>query len=313
MKISRREFVKKTVAAGAAVAATSLLGSSCKDINAAETGKGKRVIIFAFDGVRVDGLEQANTPNIDALIAAGSASFTTRVQMPSMTLPNFTSHLVGAGPEIHGVVNNDWTRKRHALDAVETDEDGYFPSVYKILHEKGVKTAYYWGWQQLVYPLNQKYFDDKLLLADNNYPALCDKAMEFISANRGEDMFVFLYDCWPDEMGHQHNWMSTEYIQAIEQGDEHVGRVVAFLKEKGLYDDSHLMFITDHGGIHDGHGGVTPEEMIVPWVIAGPGIKKGFTIEEPNNTVNTASTVLKLFGLEQPLVWTGEVPASIFE
>ena len=150
MKISRREFVKKTVAAGAAVAATSLLGSSCKDINAAETGKGKRVIIFAFDGVRVDGLEQANTPNIDALIAAGSASFTTRVQMPSMTLPNFTSHLVGAGAEIHGVVNNDWTRKRHALDAVETDEDGYFPSVYKILHEKGVKTAYYWGWQQLV-------------------------------------------------------------------------------------------------------------------------------------------------------------------
>ena len=53
--------------------------------------------------------------------------------------------------------------------------------------------------------------------------------------------------------------------------------------------------------------------MIVPWIIEGPGIKKGFTIEEANNTVNTASTVLKLFGVEQPLCWTGEVPMSIFE
>jgi hypothetical protein len=48
-------------------------------------------------------------------------------------------------------------------------------------------------------------------------------------------------------------------------------------------------------------------------VISGPGIKKGFTITEPNNTVNTASTVLRLFGLPQPLSWTGEVPESIFE
>ena len=32
----------------------------------------------------------------------------------------------------------------------------------------------------------------------------------------------------------------------------------------------------------------------------------------PNNTVNTAATVLRLFGVEQPLCWTGEVPESIF-
>ena len=85
-----------------------------------------------------------------------------------------------------------------------------------------------------------------------------------------------------------------------------------FLKKEGLYEETHIMWITDHGGIGKGHGGVSPEEMIVPWVIKGPGIKKGFTITEANNTVNTASTVLKLFGVEQPLCWTGEVPMSIF-
>ena len=285
MKISRT-IVNGSVLVALIVAAFSLFISSCKDIIAAEPSKGKRVIIFAFDGIRVDGLEQANTPNIDALIADGSASFTTRVQMPSMTLPNFTSHLCGAGPEIHGVTNNSWTQKHHTLDAVETDEDGYFPSIFKVLHENGIKTAYYWGWTELVYPFNQKYFDDKLFVGDNSYDQLCDKAMEFISANRFNDVFVFLYDMWTDEMGHQHDWMSPDYIQSIEEGDVRVGRVVSFLKDNGLYEGSHLMFITDHGGVGNGHGGLSPQEMIVPWAIAGPGIKKGLNRYSNNETTD---------------------------
>ena len=53
--------------------------------------------------------------------------------------------------------------------------------------------------------------------------------------------------------------------------------------------------------------------MIVPWGITGPGIKNGFKMEEPNNTVNTAALLLYLFGVEQPTCWTGEVPFSIFK
>lgn len=63
-----------------------------------------------------------------------------------------------------------------------------------------------------------------------------------------------------------------------------------------------------------GHGGVTEEEMIVPWGIKGPGIKQGYRIEEPNNTVNTAATILYLFNVKKmPLSWTGKVPYSIFK
>ena len=35
------------------------------------------------------------------------------------------------------------------------------------------------------------------------------------------------------------------------------------------------MFLSDHGEIEYGHGGVTVEEMLVPWGIVGPGIKAG--------------------------------------
>ena len=80
-----------------------------------------------------------------------------------------------------------------------------------------------------------------------------------------------------------------------------------------MYEDTHFMFLSDHGGIEKGHGGVTTHEMIVPWGITGPGIKKGFKMDEPNNTVNTAALLLYLFGVEQPTCWTGEVPFSIFK
>jgi len=315
MAISRRDFCKQSLAAGvAAMLGPVTLDARDKSRKKKNKRNAKRVLILTFDGIRVDGLQQARTPNIDALLQDGAASMTTRDVMPSNTLPNYTSHLTGSGPEIHGVTANDWTLSNYKLPAIETDEDGYYPSVFKVLKDQvpGIRTAFYWNWKQLINPYNQKYFDDKLFAEKDACPPLYDRAMEFIGTHRDEPTFVFLYTVHTDHAGHKYSWMSPEYIRAIEEGDEQVGRMVDFLKREGLYEETHIFFITDHGGIGKGHGGISTEEMIVPWGLRGPGIKKGFTITEANNTVNTASTVLHLFGAEQPLCWTGEVPMSIF-
>ena len=116
-----------------------------------------------------------------------------------------------------------------------------------------------------------------------------------------------------DHAGHKHKWMSPEYIKSIEEADVEIGKFLEKMKRDGLYKDTHFMFLTDHGGIEYGHGGVSTNEMIVPWGITGPGIRKGFKITEPNNTVNTAATILRLFDVEKPLPWTGEVLSSIFK
>lgn len=47
------------------------------------------------------------------------------------------------------------------------------------------------------------------------------------------------------------------------------------MKKEGLYEDTYFMFLSDHGGIGHGHGGFSVDEMIVPWGITGPDIKKG--------------------------------------
>ena len=316
MDKSRRAFLKTSLAAGVAAGAmlSPIPAEAFTRIGKKKAKKAKRVLVIAFDGIRVDALAQAKTPNIDALIARGSASMQTRDVMPSITLPNFTSILTGAGPEVHGVDRNDWKPQEFRLPAVETDEDGYFPSIFKVLKDNvpGVRTAFYWNWKPLIIPYNPKCFDDTLYGENDAYVPLYDRAMEFLTEHRDEPTMIFLYTVHTDHAGHKHAWMSPEYIKAIEDGDVQVGRMVEFLKESGMLEDTHIFFITDHGGINYGHGGVSREEMIVPWVIAGPGIRKGFQITEANNTVNTASTILHLFGVEQPLCWTGEVPMSIF-
>lgn len=315
MSTSRRDFIKKSVAAATALSAATALPAPIFAAGKKKKFKpAKRVIIFTFDGIRVDGLKKAKTPYIDSLISSGAASFATRDVMPSVTLPNYTSHLLGAGPEVHGVDNNDWLVDHYRIPAVVRDEDGYFPNVFGELKKNvpGIKTAFYYNWEPIINPHNRKHFDEAISANDDEYALLCDKAIDFIKGNRKDPMFVFLYNVHTDHIGHTYEWMSPEYIKSIEEADAEIGKVIDMLKAEGLYEDSHLMFISDHGGIGKGHGGVSEAEMIVPWVIEGPGIKKGFEITEPNNTVNTASTVLSLFGVEQPLCWTGEVPQSIF-
>lgn len=277
--------------------------------------KAKRVVLIALDGISVEAFQKAKIPNLNALLKEGVLSTQTRVVMPSVTLPNWTSHLTGSGPEQHGVVDNGWQIDKIKLPPVETDANGYYPSVFKVLKDEvsGMKTAFYYNWINLFYPHNKAYFDEVSYLEKDAYIPNYEKAFRFLTENRERPTLVFLYSVHTDHAGHNHKWMSPEYIKSIEEADVEIGKFIEEMKKEGLYESTHFMFLSDHGGIDYGHGGVTVNEMIVPWGITGPGIKKSFKMEEPNNTVNTAAVILQLFKVDRPLSWTGEVPKSIFK
>lgn len=283
-------------------------------LSAYSRSKAKRVVLISLDGISVPGFKEANTPNLDALLAEGSLSLSTRVVMPSVTLPNWTSHLTGSGPEQHGVVDNGWQIDKKKFPAVEADEKGYYPSVFEVM-KKNVpecKIAFYYNWVNLIYPYNNKYFDEVSFLENDGYIDNYEKAFNFILNNKDFPTLVFLYSVHTDHAGHSHKWMSDEYIKSIEDADVQIGMFLDKMKKEGLYEDTYFFFLSDHGGIEYGHGGVSVDEMIVPWGIVGPKVKKGI-IDEPNNTVNTASTILYLFDVKQPLSWTGEVVKSVFK
>lgn len=321
MKFSRRNFLKKSLAGtlllGAATLPQPLAAiAATEEATAANARKSKnrRIVLISLDGISVAGFQQAKTPHLDALLAEGTLSIQTRVVMPSVTLPNWTSHLTGSGPEQHGVVNNDWTLSDFKLPAIETDADGYYPSVFKVLKEAvpQAKTAFYYNWANLIYPYNKQYLDEVSFLENDGYVANYNKALHFLIENRKSPTLVFLYSVHTDHAGHKHKWMSPQYIRSIEEADVEIGKFIDQMKQEDLYDGTHFMFLSDHGGIEYGHGGVSVDEMIVPWGITGPGISKGLKMSEANNTVNTASVILRLFNVEQPTAWTGEVPNTLF-
>ncbi len=137
----------------------------------------KRVVIIGLDGLSATGFNAAKHPNLDTMIAAGVLSLTTRPVMPSVTLPNWTSHLTGSGPEEHGVTANSWTVLKHPLKAIDTDKDGYYPSVFKLLkeHIPNVKTAYYYNWAELINSMNRHYMDEVFFKARINMIAVIKK------------------------------------------------------------------------------------------------------------------------------------------
>lgn len=281
----------------------------------AKRPKNRRVVLISLDGISVAGFLQARTPNLDALLQEGVLSLQTRVVMPSVTLPNWTSHLTGSGPEQHGVVNNEWTLDKFKLPAVQTDADGYYPSVFKVLKDAvpQMKTAFYYNWKELIYPYNKQYLDEIGFLEQDGYAANYEKALAFMIQNRKNPTLIFLYTVHTDHAGHRHKWMSPEYIRSIEEADVEIGKLIGRMKQEGLYDSTHFMFLSDHGGIEYGHGGVSVDEMIVPWGITGPGIAEGMKMDEANNTVNTAAVIARLFRVEKPAAWTGEAPDCLFK
>ncbi len=277
----------------------------------------KRVVIIGLDGLSVDGYNKAKHPNLDKLFEDGILSLTTRSVMPSVTLPNWTSHLTSGGPEQHGVVSNGWTVDKHQLDPIEQDDSGYYPSIFKVLKEQvpNVKTAYYYNWGNLINSINKEYLDEYSFEEDDEYKGNYQKALNFIEEHKADPTLVFLYSVHTDHAGHNHRWMSPEYISSIEEVDIEIGNFINKLKSSGLYKDTNFLLITDHGGNPaSGHGGLSKMEMEVPWGITGPGIVKGKQLLEPNSNANTAKVISEIFECtEVPQSWIGKVPQSIFE
>jgi len=126
---------------------------------------------------------------------------------------------------------------------------------------------------------------------------------------------VFLYSVHVDHAGHGYGWMSPEYIAVIEEVDVEIGKFVQKLKDQNLYDDTYFLLLSDHGGIAKGHGGVSMNEMQIPFGITGKKIKNlGMTDAFFNSNRNTSRILAKIFGIKDlPKSWTGIAPTEMFK
>ena len=104
----------------------------------------------------------------------------------------------------------------------------------------------------------------------------------------------------------------------IENLDYNVGRIVQALRENRLYEDTHILFFSDHGDMHGSHGQykkTSPyeESMRIPFIIGGEqafyGRKTGIS-DILINHVDIAPTTLGLCGIKKPAGMEGTDYAS---
>jgi arylsulfatase A-like enzyme len=271
----------------------------------AQRAPAPKVLIIGIDGVRPDVLAQVETPNLDALIAAGTYSDRARTGLPTVSGPGWSSMLIGVWPSKHGVLNNDFTTNRYAeypdlftrieqvrpalntfvvadwLPLVTSDAGG--PLIVRV-DVRVVLNGYDLGWAR----------------ADSQSVAV---AVDHLSHADVDAAFVYLGN--PDETSHETESIGAEYRAALELSDRHVGQLVAALRSRPSYarEDWLILVSTDHGRRSDGgHGGDSEEERTIFYLASGPAAVAGRPIGTPE-IIDVAVTSLAHLGVPIDAAW----------
>ena len=267
----------------------------------------ERVILFVVDGMRPDGMLQAQAPTMHRMLAEGASTLAARSVMPAITLPCHISMFHGVPPEVHGVTTNAW----------EPFPGGPIPGIFDLVRDSHKQPASFYTWEQLrdlsrPGSLAHAHFIDIYYPAAENVDlAIARAAADYLVSARPD--FTFIYLGLTDEVGHRYGWMSPQYLEAISTADAAIAHVFSRLEEAGLAHDTACLLTADHGGHGHGHGEDCPEDMTIPWVLTGPGIKRGAQLSTPVRIYDTAPTIAHLLGLHIPADWQGQAVTEAWE
>lgn len=256
------------------------------------------VVFVMLDGVRPDALEAAHCPQTRALRERGAATMQARSVMPSVTLPCHMSIFHSVPPARHGITANLYLPMARPL-----------PGLVEVACAAGLRSAFIHNWE----PLRDLNRPETLAYAYYRAPphtvaydqAVADEAARVVATEAFD--FVFVYFGSVDGAGHLYGWMSPEYLAQLERVDAALGQVLAALPAGAA-----VIVHSDHGGHDRTHGTAMPEDMTIPWIAAGPGIKRGHVITQPVSLLDTAPTVARLLGIAPHQEWEGQSVEEIF-
>jgi arylsulfatase A-like enzyme len=91
-----------------------------------------------------------------------------------------------------------------------------------------------------------------------------------------------------------------------------VGRLLTVFENAGLRSRTMVFLSADHGGVGAKHGGLTPAEIEIPWIVEGPTVRRGHEIKVPVSTVDMAPTVMFALGERSHEAWIGRPVLEAF-
>ena len=264
------------------------------------------VLVVSIDGLRPDAISAFEATTLQRLIREGSYTLAASTILPSKTLPSHTSMLTGQTPEHHGVL---WNTPLTA----DADEVGS-PTVFAVARAQGYRTAAFYSKAKFE-PLQQSGSLDYSQAPGGWFGKWdADRTLtdveEYLESARPNLLFVHLPD--PDSAGHAHGWMSAAYGHAVEQADDAVGRLLAAADRAYGAGEYTILVTADHGGHGRDHGSDDPRDVTIPWIAWGRSVAAGELPPARVRTMDTASTVLWLLGVDEPADWAGSPVTDAF-
>jgi predicted AlkP superfamily pyrophosphatase or phosphodiesterase len=263
-----------------------------------------KVILVVIDGCRPDALDAASTPVIDRLIASGASTMSARTVEPSITLPAHFSLFTSLNPRDHNVTTNTGNPSPSSTAC----------SIFEAVKNQQLKTAAVYSWELLrnLAPPNALHTSFYLDTHQTGHTDLdiTENAARMLTQQQPD--FCFLYLEGVDQAGHEHGWMSSPYLAAVEQADAAVGKLMEALETAGLQNEYAILMQSDHGGQDHHHLEPTDMVMTIFWLVCGPGIRPGHRIESTISILDTAPTIARLLDLPPHYSWIGRAPHEIF-
>jgi predicted AlkP superfamily pyrophosphatase or phosphodiesterase len=258
-----------------------------------------KVLYISTDGLRPDAIEKAHTPNLQWMMKQGAYTLSAQAMMPSVTLPCHMSIFHSVPPERHGILSNTYVPMvRPVKGLVET------------LYGAGKRCAFFYSWENLrdLSPVGCLELSKFIAYRGNPQEAddlTIEKTLPYLQANSFD--FSFLYFATIDEVGHDHGWMSRQYLQQVEHVDRLLGNVFEVLSE-----DVVTILHSDHGGHDRSHGTDALEDITIPWMMMGKGIKQNYEMAETISLLDTAPTIAHVLGVPIPKPWEGQIVKEAF-
>jgi phosphopentomutase len=199
--------------------------------------------------------------------------------------------LTGYCPADHGVDWNDYIPENGY--AIGTD-------LFDIAHAAGLETWMFAGkskLQQVTEPSSLTGF----VRGSDRDTELADQLIAEFPSNFG---VLFIHFALVDGMGHEYGWLSPEQLSVAFRADEALGKILTELDARNLRNETLIIVTADHGGHDTSHGSSMPEDMTIPWITSGPGIRPG-SLTTTVHTMDTAATAAFALSLQAPSDWDG--------
>lgn len=252
----------------------------------------EKVILISIDGMRPDGFLQCGNPFTQEMMRQGAYTLEGRTIFPSVTLPCHMAMFHSVPAERHGISTNIYTPMVRPLN-------GLFEQIAMM----GGISAMYYGWEPLrdvARPGSLKFsgYINAYTEASSD-TALTDLALARIKESHPD--FVFLYMVETDEKGgHDHGWMTPEYLDVISTAIGNVKRVL-----EACSDEYTVIVTADHGGHDRGHGSDAREDMTIPLFFFGKRFTPGKQLEGVS-ILDIAPTIADIMSVPKAPEWEGK-------